>query len=69
MSINPDNVQISQYVRDKANRARLSIESYYAQSLAHFNEREERLNKLEKKMAENGKKTVLMSLLQSTLQA
>lgn len=51
---NLNNTQLSQYVRDKANRARLSIESYYAQTMAQYAEREERLQKLEKKMQECG---------------
>jgi hypothetical protein len=47
--------QISQYVRDKANRTRLSIESYYAQTLVQCAERDNRAKKLEKQMQEEGK--------------
>uniref|UniRef100_A0A914C6Z0 non-specific serine/threonine protein kinase n=1 Tax=Acrobeloides nanus TaxID=290746 RepID=A0A914C6Z0_9BILA len=46
--------QISQYVRDKANRTRLSIESYYAQTLVQCAERDNRAKKLEKQMQEEG---------------
>jgi len=46
------NGQISQYVRDKANRTRLSIESYYAQSAIQNVDRENRSKKLESQMAE-----------------
>lgn len=46
--------QMSQYIRDKANRTRLAIESYYAQTLQQMNEREQRAEKLEQQMAAEG---------------
>jgi hypothetical protein len=46
--------QISQYIRDKANRTRLSIESYYAQAMVQLNEREQRAEKLEQQMSNEG---------------
>uniref|UniRef100_A0A914GUL7 non-specific serine/threonine protein kinase n=1 Tax=Globodera rostochiensis TaxID=31243 RepID=A0A914GUL7_GLORO len=46
--------QVSQYIRDKANRTRLSIESYYAQAMVQLAEREQRAEKLEKQMADEG---------------
>lgn len=49
---NDSNTQVSQYMRDKANRTRLAIESYYAQAITQFNEREERVNKLVKQLVE-----------------
>lgn len=49
------NTQVSQYMRDKANRTRLAIESYYGQAITQFNEREERFNKLEKQLTESSK--------------
>jgi serine/threonine kinase 38 len=48
------NGQLSQYVKDKAHRARLSIESYYAQSALQCAERDARSKKLEVQMAEKG---------------
>ncbi|KAI6215403.1 hypothetical protein M3Y94_00381600 [Aphelenchoides besseyi] len=48
------NGQISQYVRDKAHRARLSIESYYAQTALQCAERDLRAKKLEVQMVEKG---------------
>ncbi|KAI6201754.1 Non-specific serine/threonine protein kinase [Aphelenchoides besseyi] len=46
------NGQISQYVRDKAHRARLSIESYYAQTALQCAERDLRAKKIEVQMVE-----------------
>jgi hypothetical protein len=57
------NGQISQYVRDKAHRARLSIESYYAQSALQCAERDARAKKLEMQMAEKGKHILTQYLL------
>lgn len=48
------NVQVPQYIRDKAHRARLSIESYYAQSALQCAERESRVKRLEVQLAEKG---------------
>ena len=48
------NGQISQFVRDKAHRTRLSIESYYAQTALQCAERELRAKKLEVQMADKG---------------
>ena len=47
--------QISQYIRDKANRTRLSIESYYAQAMAQLAERDQRAENLERQMDNEGK--------------
>lgn len=55
------NDQISQYVRDKAHRARLSIESYYAQSALQCAERDTRAKKLEVQMAEKGEKNICLT--------
>ncbi|KAI1716182.1 protein kinase domain-containing protein [Ditylenchus destructor] len=49
-----NSTQISQYMRDKANRARLSIESYYAQAMVQCAERDHRYSKLEKQMEDEG---------------
>ncbi|KAI6177258.1 hypothetical protein M3Y97_00887400 [Aphelenchoides bicaudatus] len=48
------NAQISQYVRDKAHRARLSVESYYAQSALQCAERDARAKKLEMQLVDKG---------------
>jgi hypothetical protein len=45
---------ISQHLRDKANRARLSIESYYAQTALQSAERDLRSKKLEVQLADKG---------------
>lgn len=47
-------LQITQYTRDKANRARLSIENYYAQAMVQLAERERRTQKMEQQMADEG---------------
>ncbi|KAH7664905.1 Protein kinase domain containing protein [Aphelenchoides avenae] len=52
---NAQNAPISQYTRDKANRCRLSIESYYAQAMLQCADRDQRLMKLEQRMAQEGK--------------
>jgi len=49
-----EQLQISQYAREKANRARLSIENYYAQAMAQLAERDRRMQKMEKQMADEG---------------
>lgn len=49
------NPQISQFVRDKAHRARLSLESYYAKSALECAERDGRAKKLEVQMTDKGK--------------
>lgn len=56
MSVNSNGnqSQISQYIRDKANRTRLSIESYYAQTMVQLTEREQRAEKLEQQMENEG---------------
>lgn len=53
-----DATQISQYMRDKANRTRLAIESYYAQSVVQLTEREQRAEKLEKQLLEEGHQNI-----------
>lgn len=50
----PVNQNISQYTLERANRTRLIIENFYAQSLVHCQERQNRLRKLEEKMATEG---------------
>ncbi|VDM49742.1 unnamed protein product [Toxocara canis] len=45
---------ISQYTLERANRTRLAIENFYAQSLLQCQEREKRRQKLEEKMAAEG---------------
>ncbi|VDM76276.1 unnamed protein product [Strongylus vulgaris] len=45
---------ISQYMRDKASRTRLAIESFYAQTVTQAVERDSRAKKLEEKMAAEG---------------
>lgn len=47
-------IQISQYTKDKANRTRLAIESYYAQAILYQAEREQRFEKLERDMINEG---------------
>uniref|UniRef100_A0A7E4VHI6 non-specific serine/threonine protein kinase n=1 Tax=Panagrellus redivivus TaxID=6233 RepID=A0A7E4VHI6_PANRE len=43
---------ISQYVRDKANRSRLAVESYYAQTMLQCADRDNRAARLEKQMGD-----------------
>ncbi|RCN53772.1 kinase domain protein [Ancylostoma caninum] len=45
---------ISQFMRDKASRTRLAIESFYAQTVTQAVERDSRAKKLEEKMAAEG---------------
>lgn len=45
---------ISQFMRDKASRTRLAIESFYAQTVTQTVERDSRAKKLEEKMAAEG---------------
>uniref|UniRef100_A0A0K0D1J6 non-specific serine/threonine protein kinase n=1 Tax=Angiostrongylus cantonensis TaxID=6313 RepID=A0A0K0D1J6_ANGCA len=52
---------ISQFMRDKASRTRLAIESYYAQVVTQAIERESRAKRLEEKMTAEG--TYLVSFL------
>ncbi|VDN06229.1 unnamed protein product [Thelazia callipaeda] len=47
-------IGISQYTLERANRTRLLIENFYAQTLAQCQEREKRLQKLEEKMNKEG---------------
>jgi serine/threonine kinase 38 len=46
-----NNGEISQYIRDKANRTRLAIESYYAQTMLQCADRDNRAARLEKQIA------------------
>uniref|UniRef100_A0A1I7WLD8 Transposase n=1 Tax=Heterorhabditis bacteriophora TaxID=37862 RepID=A0A1I7WLD8_HETBA len=46
--------EISQFMRDKANRTRIAIESFYAQTVTQTVERDARAKKLEEKMAAEG---------------
>jgi len=46
------NGEISQYIRDKANRTRLAIESYYAQTMLQCADRDNRAARLEKQIAD-----------------
>uniref|UniRef100_A0AC34RJ78 Serine/threonine protein kinase n=1 Tax=Panagrolaimus sp. JU765 TaxID=591449 RepID=A0AC34RJ78_9BILA len=46
------NAEISQYIRDKANRTRLAIESYYAQTMLQCADRDNRAARLEKRIAD-----------------
>lgn len=45
-----NNGEISQYIRDKANRTRLAIESYYAQTMLQCADRDNRAARLEKQI-------------------
>lgn len=45
---------VSQYTLERANRTRLAIENFYAQSLLQCQEREKRQQKLEEKIAAEG---------------
>ncbi|KAK0397215.1 hypothetical protein QR680_002037 [Steinernema hermaphroditum] len=47
-------VEISQYTRDRANRTRLSLESFYAQMMVLCDERDNRWKKLEQQMSDQG---------------
>jgi len=47
--------QISQYIRDKANRTRIAIESFYAQTIVQLTERDQKTEKFEQKMTKDGK--------------
>lgn len=70
MASNPNNTnqpQISQYIRDKANRTRLSIESYYAQAIAQLSEREQRAENLEQHLNNEGKSNILLCTVIITL--
>ncbi|KAJ1356610.1 Serine/threonine-protein kinase sax-1 [Parelaphostrongylus tenuis] len=51
---------ISQFMRDKASRTRLAIESYYAQVVTQAIERESRAKRLEEKMTAEGDMTTLL---------
>lgn len=46
--------QISQYIRDKANRTRLAIGSFYAQTIVQLTERDQKTEKFEQQMAKDG---------------
>ncbi|CAK5043369.1 unnamed protein product [Meloidogyne enterolobii] len=46
--------QISQYIRDKANRTRIAIESFYAQTIVQLTERDQKTEKFEQKMTKDG---------------
>uniref|UniRef100_A0A915IE39 Serine/threonine-protein kinase tricornered n=1 Tax=Romanomermis culicivorax TaxID=13658 RepID=A0A915IE39_ROMCU len=48
-----NDIVISQYTREKANRARLILESYYSNLLTQHAERESRYKKLEQKMQDD----------------
>jgi serine/threonine kinase 38 len=45
---------VSQYTKDKANKTRLALESYYSQIINQHNERECRFKKLEERMIDEG---------------
>ena len=54
LTMSNSSIQISQYTKDKANRTRLAIESYYAQAILYQAEREQRFEKLERDMINEG---------------